>query len=160
MEHLTQTAELGRLIPAFKLPTTRNEVISSWDYKEKKHLVIVFFDLASSNDLMFLAELGRRYGEFKEDEIEILGISNQSVASLSGCVSDLRLPFRLLSDESGEVACAYKADKSRIYIADRFGELQMMEDVTGDTDHLIDVILDKLGLIEIQCDECGVPSWT
>ncbi|MFW5900595.1 MAG: peroxiredoxin, partial [Halodesulfurarchaeum sp.] len=47
------------------------------------------------------------YDEFEERGIAVLGVSTDTVADIADFAEEYDLPFRLLSDEDGEVATLY-----------------------------------------------------
>ena len=129
--------ELGRLIPGFSLRNTDDEIISPWDFKEKKNLVIVFFDPDRASDREALAMIGRRAtASSRKRRTEILGIAGAPLDEIEAYA--IELPFRMLTDPSGEVRCAYNAAESSMFVADRFGELVMKSELAGDLNATLD----------------------
>lgn len=164
-EELEQEAglkiEIGRLIPEFKLLTSNGLVIDPTDFKQKKNLVIYFFDVHKSESWEMLAMLRQRYNEFKDANAEVLAISPGSMEEIQDCVSSMNLPFPVLCDSNGEVAAAYAATKPALFVADRYGELKMFSEVTSDNiETVIESALSTLDLVELECPECGVPTWS
>ena len=152
--------EIGHMLPDFNLRTVGDERISVTDYKERKNLVILFFDLHNRGDWSVLAELKRRYHEFTDANAEVLAISSGPFDELKECAASMNLQFPLLCDCDRETACAYCVSGAMVFVADRFGELKMQSAISDDNaDSLLDSALSTLELIEIECPECGVSSW-
>jgi len=153
--------EIGHLIPEFKLLTTNGQVIDPIDFKQKKNLVIYFFDVHNSTSWEMLAMLRQRYHEFKEVNTEVLAISPGSMEELQDCVSSMNLPFPILCDSNGDVASAYSVTKPTLFVADRYGELKTFSEVTSENiETVIESALSTLDLVELECPECGVPTWS
>lgn len=152
--------EIGHIVPDFNLRTVDDKQISVTDYKEKKNLVILFFDLHNSGDWSILAELKRRYHEFTDTNAEVLAISTGPFEEMADCASSMDLPFPVLCDCDRETACAYCVSGAMVFVADKFGELKMQSAISEENvDTLLDSALSTLELIELECPECGVTSW-
>jgi len=150
---------IGHMVPDFRLESADGRVVSPMDFKEKKNLVIIFFDARQSNDLATLAEVKHRYHEFADANAEVLAIAAGPLEEFRMCSKALRLPFPLLSDLRNEATCAYCVAGPMVFVADRSGELQMQSDLAEMVDEKLDEALSTLELIEIECPECGVPTW-
>jgi peroxiredoxin len=152
--------ELGHTIPEFRLRTVSGEVIGPADYKQKKNLVLFFYDVRESESWEILAALKQRYHEFKEANTEVLAISPGPVEELKDCVDSMRLPFPVLCDCDKEAVCAYCVSEPTIFVADKFGELEMHSVVTSENaDSVIDAAVSAVELSELECPECGVSTW-
>lgn len=150
---------IGHTIPDFKLQTADGKVISPIDYKEKKNLVVIFFDDRNSQDLAMLSEIGRRYHEFTDANAEVLAIANAPIEEFKICSESLRLPFPCLADVRNEATCAYCVSGSMLFVADKFGELRMQSDLKDNIDQKLDEALSTIELAELECPECGVRTW-
>lgn len=150
---------VGHMVPDFRLESADGRVVSPMDYKEKKNLVIIFFNAQASDDLGVLAEVGRRYHEFADANAEVLAIAAGPLEEFRMCSKALHLPFPLLSDVRREATCAYCVAGPMVFVADRYGELKMQTDLTGMVDEKLDEALSTLELMEIECPECGVSTW-
>lgn len=151
---------IGHMIPDFRLQSASHTEISPMDYKGRKNLVILFFDARSSADLAMLAEIGRRYQEFADDNAEVLAVAAEPLEEFDSCASSLHLQFPLLSDVRREATCAYCVLGTMIFVADRFGELKMQSELTeANLGETLDKALSALDLIELECPECGVSTW-
>lgn len=152
--------EVGHLIPDFRLETAGGEIVSPADYKERKNLVILFFNPRDSRDLEVLVELSKRYHALADANAEVLGIASGNLNEFRMCSKYLHLPYPLLSDVRGEALCSYCVQGMMVFVADKFGELRMQKEIREDNvDELLNEVESTLGLIEIECPECGAPTW-
>jgi len=150
---------LGHTVPDFRLQSADGGVVSPMDYKERKNLVIIFFNPCDSDNLEMIAEVGRRYPEFTEENAEVLGIAAGPINVFSECAKALHSPFPLLADVRDEARCAYCVAGPMIFVADRYGELKMQSAIGDNLDVLLDEAVSTLELVEIECPECGVSTW-
>jgi peroxiredoxin len=150
---------VGRMVPEFRLESADGGVISPSDYKERKNLVIIFFNACDSRDLGVIAEVGRRYAEFADNNAEVLGIASGPISVFSECAKALRSPFPLLADVRSEAQCAYCVVGPMMFVADRYGELRMQSVIDKNLDTALDEALSTLELVEMECPECGVSTW-
>lgn len=150
---------VGHMVPDFRLESADGRIISPMDYKERKNLVIIFFNARESSDLAAWAEVARRYHEFADVNAEVLAIAAGPLEEFRMCSKALRLPFPLLSDVRREATCSYCVLGPTVFVADRFGELKMQTGLTDLLDGTLDEALSTLELIEIECPECGVSTW-
>lgn len=152
---------VGRIIPDFRLESADGRVISATNYKGKTNLVIIFFDPHSSSDLAMVAEVGRRYPEFLDNNAEVIGIACAPIKTFTQCVKALESPFPLLADVRDEVKNAYRVAGPMLFVTDRYGELRMQSSLTDDSlDEEIDKAISTLELIEMECPECGISTWS
>ncbi len=151
--------KINHLVPTFMLQSVKGDIISPWQYKEKKNLVMLFFDPRSSSDLAILAEFKRRYHDIADDNGEVLAIATGPPEELKECVASMDFPFPLLSDSDDRVREEYGVSGPTIFVADKFGELKMQSAIGDDVDSIINAALSVLDLIELECPECGVASW-
>lgn len=163
MENLAQSFwaqfEVGRILPDFRLPSIEGSRISPVDFKEKMGLAILYFDLERTDDWGVLWEVARRKSEFEQANAQVVAMVNASESEADICLGDFRLPFPVLYNE----ALAEQgplADHPRLLIADRFGELKSIDDVTTENvDRVLDRAVTRLELAELECPECGAPTW-
>lgn len=159
IEEVMPQPEVDHFLPPFELQSLDNRTVSPWDFKEKKDLLLLFFDPRNRSDLEMLALIRRRYDEFTEANAEILAIGSGPRAELEQCMSALKVPFTLLSDEDDKVRNLYGVKETTIFAADRFGQLRMVKKVEGNIDQILDMAIDALDLSELECPECGVSTW-
>ena len=158
-EGVVPKPKIGRLIPPFELQSITGEKISPWMFKEKKNLLIVFFDPRNSADLEALAEIDVRYHNFADANTEILAIASGPMDELKECVGSLHFKFSLLSDSYNTVRKHYDVSESTLFVADKFGELKSIDKISGDLDAVLNSAESTVELIELECPECGVTSW-
>lgn len=151
--------ELNHLVPNFQLETVDGKRISPTDFKERKNLVILFFNPRNSCDLEMMAEVRHRYEEFADANAEVLAIASGPMEEVKDCMTALKLPFPLLHDAHNEAVCAYCVAESSVFVADKYGELKMQGSLCGAVDETLDQVVSALELIELECPECGVPTW-
>jgi len=91
----------------FSLPDQNGQIHQLSDYLGKK--VILYFYPKDNTKGCTLQALGFKeyYEKLKEKNVEIIGISKDSVKSHDRFACKYELPFTLLSDESTEVIQAY-----------------------------------------------------
>ncbi|WP_101298166.1 thioredoxin-dependent thiol peroxidase [Halegenticoccus soli] len=98
---------VGDDAPDFELPDQRGERVSLSDYRGDT-VVVYFYPRADTPGCTTEACSFRDASdEFEERGVAVLGISDDPVSDLAAFAEKYDLPFRLLSDESGEVAAAY-----------------------------------------------------
>jgi peroxiredoxin len=152
--------QIGHLIPDFRLETADGRIISPSDYKERKNLVLLFFNPRDSRDLEVLVELARRYPSLSDANAEVLGIASGPINEFRMCSEHLKLPYPLLSDVRKEAICSYCVEGMMIFVADEYGELRLQSEISEDNlDKVLDEVESTLGLVEIECPECGVATW-
>ena len=79
---------LKRQIPAFELKTLHGETVRSWDYKERKNLMVLLFDPRKNRDWEILAELRHRYDDISRANGEVLAVAGGPIEELADCVED------------------------------------------------------------------------
>ena len=97
----------GDPAPSFDLPDHRGDRVTLSQF-EGERVVVYFYPRADTPGCTTEA-CGFRdaHGAFEDRDVTVLGISDDPVAALSAFAEKYDLPFRLLSDEPGEVAAAY-----------------------------------------------------
>lgn len=97
----------GNAAPTFELPDQNGDHVSLSDY-QGEHVVLYFYPKADTPGCTTEAQNFRdAYDEFEASGVTVLGVSTDSVEDISAFADKHELPFRLLSDEDGEVARAY-----------------------------------------------------
>ncbi|MDO8683137.1 MAG: redoxin domain-containing protein [Armatimonadota bacterium] len=150
------------LVPQFDLPATRGKRARIWSYKGHQNLVIFFVTgVKDAEARTFLKDLASRYDDYLEHNCEILVVSQDNIETLESVASELGLPFPLVSDVDGSVTERYTESVPAVFVVDRYGELYAQSEVDRVSD-LADHerILAGLHLIEMECPECGVTTWT
>ncbi|WP_423750747.1 thioredoxin-dependent thiol peroxidase [Salinirarus marinus] len=107
--------DVGADAPEFELPDQHGETVSLADFRGRR--VVVYFYPRADTPGCTTEACGFRdaYDAFRDEDVVVLGISDDPVDDLAAFAAAYDLPFRLLSDEDGEVAAAY----------DSYGEKQM-----------------------------------
>ena len=170
----TETSKLstGQLIPNFRLSAVnRNGQVGSWDYKQHRNLVLIFFrTLECLKCKQLLREISEHYGQYQEKEAEVLAISTDEIDRLRQLAQDLALPFPLLSDSDRRVTNLYLKHteqsgdsvpfEASIFVADRWGAIFSTRIIETDHDVAAEAeIRDWLEFIELQCEECFPSEW-
>ncbi len=99
-----KTAEIGKVIPALKLPATGDQMIDLKSLRGK-NVVIYFYPKDSTPGCTNEGkDFASQHGKFKRRNTVILGVSKDSIASHEKFKAKYNFPFELLSDEE-EKAC-------------------------------------------------------
>ncbi|MBD2260014.1 redoxin domain-containing protein [Pseudanabaena sp. FACHB-2040] len=155
------------LIPPFELPAVnRSGAVQSWQYKQRKHLVIFFFPgLSCPACCQLLLDFARQYSRYQSVETEILAISSGSLERLQDWLAQAPVPFPVLHDGEGRVLRRYIGPVEEplpvgLFVCDRFGELYT-QTIAADANDLPSEpeIRDWAGFIDMRCPECFPPEW-
>ncbi len=152
----------GEMLPYFELPSARGEPIGPRRYKGRRNLVLVFLhndDCDLCRDI--LGSFAEHYGEYVEEEAEVLGIVAAGQRAARQLAEQMKLPFPLLADEDGSVHRDYGAVATpttsglAVYVADRYGEVQArwFDDIQHHRLPPHAEVLENLRFIGIQCPE-------
>ena len=99
--------DVGDDAPEFELPDQNGDTVSLSDFRGER-VVVYFYPRADTPGCTTEAtEFRDESDAFASRDVTVLGISDDPVADLGPFAEKYDLPFRLLSDESGEVAAAY-----------------------------------------------------
>lgn len=154
------------VVPYFKLPSSQDVDIDTWQYKQRNNLVIVFYH---GSKCVFcqrkLEEYARIYEKVKEFQYlaEILAISFDSISEIKEYLRRVSILFPLLSDDKEEATekYTYKDDTRKspfpsIFITDRYGALHYQK-IAREASDLPDgdEILGWLLGINVGCPECS-----
>ncbi len=105
--------EKGTKAPEFSLPDENGEIRNLSDYKGKK-LILYFYPRDNTpgctKQACGFADL---YPQFSEKDVEIVGISKDSVASHKKFKEKYSLPFTILSDTELQAIYAYDVWKEK-----------------------------------------------
>ncbi len=97
----------GQSAPAFSLQNHDGESVSLSDF-EGQRVVLYFYPKAGTEGCTVEANnFGDAFEEFSQHDVQVLGVSMDSVADLAAFRDDEGIPFPLLSDEDGVVAERY-----------------------------------------------------
>ena len=96
---------IGQTVPNFTAPSTATRLFQLSDYLNQQALVIYFYPKDNTPGCTTEGQDFRDlYPQFKALNVEIVGVSRDSVASHSKFKTKLNLPFALLSD-TDETIC-------------------------------------------------------
>ncbi len=100
----------GTKAPDFTLPATGNRKISlSKDFKNQALIIYFYPKDFTAGCTAEACEFRDKFEEFRDLSIPILGISKDDIATHEKFKNAYKLPFDLLSDNSGKVCKAYDA---------------------------------------------------
>lgn len=101
---------LGAYAPDFTLPSTSAKKISLSKDLAGKAVILYFYPKDFTGVCTAEAcEFRDQFGAFRELDVPVFGISRDDIATHEKFKKAHRLPFELLSDESGKVCKAYDA---------------------------------------------------
>lgn len=105
--------KINQKAPEFELQNQNSEKVNLSSFLNKK--VILYFYPKDDTSGCTLEALGYKeyYEKFKKENVEIIGISKDSVSSHKNFECKYQLPFNLLSDESLEVLKKYDVYKEK-----------------------------------------------
>jgi peroxiredoxin Q/BCP len=96
--------EIGDKLPSFSLLDQNGELFSSDDYIGKTALVIYFYPKDDTSGCTKEAcKFRDNYEDFTDLEVQIIGISGDSVESHKNFADKYNLPFTLLADTDNDV---------------------------------------------------------
>lgn len=162
LAQIKEKISTGSIIPFFNLPSSKGGYVRSWDYKQRKHLVIYIFGKADCVECReTLRKFAEHYFEYKRLNAEVIAIGMDDLDKLRVLAAELNLPFPVLSDAKGEVAGKYtyidpetSAPLPSLFIADKFGSLDEEWIVNSERElPSQDDILSTLQLFELRCPE-------
>ncbi len=146
----------------FELQSTTGQIMGPQDYREKKSLVLVFFETDCIGCSDFLEDMAERYDDYKAENAEILAVGEGTMEEVSRIANAMSLPFPVLADPDGHALKMYSDSIPALFIADRFGEIRLTISEKEEGEHFPNQqkILSRLDLAELECPECGAPTWT
>ena len=124
----------GNTAPDFTLQSSSGEPFTLSKALGKTSIVLFFYPKDFSPGCTTeVCTFRDAYSVFKEAGAEVIGISSDSIESHKGFIKEHKLPFKLLSDEKGEVRKLYKIKSSgglipgRVtFVLDKKGVIQYM----------------------------------
>ena len=105
--------DIGVEAPDFDLSDQNGERVRLRDFHGKRNVVLFFYP--KDNTLVCTLEVCAfrdAHMELLAQQAEVFGISGDPVSSHKAVCTKWRLPYRLLSDEGGEVRRAYKVGRT------------------------------------------------
>ena len=105
--------QIGTKAPEFSLPDENGTIRNLSDYEGKK-LILYFYPKDNTPGCTSQAcGFGELYPQFSEKDVEIIGISKDSVASHKKFKEKYSLPFTILSDTELQTIQAYDVWKEK-----------------------------------------------
>ena len=142
------------MIPVFELMSADGTTVNIWDYKGRKHMVLIFLPDECPICTEFLGSIANAYHQYEEDDAVVLPIVVGSRKQAVKLRDELNPPYPILFDEHGMVAERYTDRLPAVFVADKFGELYGEWIVgRGATLPSQKEILDVLDLINLECPE-------
>lgn len=129
--------KVGSKAPDFKLMSHKDVEVSLGDYRGKKNVILVFYPLDFSPVCSIqVPDYQAKYPEFKKHDVEIIGISRDSLYAHKAWSKELGgVDFPLLADVTNEVAKKYgvfmleKGINGRaIFVIDKNGIIQKIHE--------------------------------
>jgi peroxiredoxin Q/BCP len=99
----------GDKAPQFTLMDQNGSTTSLSDFKGKRVLVWFYPKASTPGCTAQGCNLRDNHAAFTDEDVEIIGISMDSVKRRSNFATKQKFPFRLLADESGEVTKSFGA---------------------------------------------------
>lgn len=127
------TLKVGDKAPDFALKDQNGKTISLGELKGKKNLVIYFYPKDETPGCTAEACSFRdQYEDFRDANAEVIGISQDSVASHKNFSTSRKLPFILLSDPDNTIRQLYGVPSSFLglmpgrvtYVVDKHGTVK------------------------------------
>jgi peroxiredoxin len=139
---------LHTVIPEVSLRDTHGRQVSIRAYRQKQPLVLV---LGDAGDARLLDEFAERYNAYRGAGAEVLGLVANPPPN--------DFPFPVLIDREGTIRARLASRLPAVLLLDVYGELDLRWEGPwpGGLDH--DDLLGEIGLLELQCPECGAPAW-
>lgn len=101
--------QIGQKVPAFSLYDSTKTKINISEFEGKKNVLLLFFPLAfTSVCTKELCAVRDDIGRYENDEVQVLGISVDSVFTLAKYKEDQQLNYPLLSDFNKEVSSLFE----------------------------------------------------
>jgi thioredoxin-dependent peroxiredoxin len=103
--------EAGEMAPDFRLESTAGKSMRLYDCKNKKTVLLFFFNYHDDRCMDRLQALARDYRDFKDTGAVIFPISILKPDEGRALAQKLGLPFAILCDDDHAVSRAYHASK-------------------------------------------------
>lgn len=150
-------AGLGQ-IPAFDLPAAGGGRVRSWDYKDRRHLVLWL--AGDSPAQRALAAAAAREPEIAAEGAVLLVVLKASPERAAQVHADAGLRGPVLADTDGRVHARLAASSPALLVADRNGTLYWRGSLNAGQPDLDEALswLRYLNILEPECGTC-VPAW-
>ncbi|OPY27151.1 MAG: thioredoxin-dependent thiol peroxidase [Methanocella sp. PtaU1.Bin125] len=107
MYNMVYKTDVGEMAPDFTLPSSRDRTVRLYDCKNKKAVVLFFFNHEDPRCMDRLSSLAGDYPQFKAQNAVIFPISIIPVSAGKQIAADRNLPFGLLCDSDHTVTWMY-----------------------------------------------------
>ena len=148
----------GQAAPDFDLPDQDGESVALSDYRGQR-VVLYFYPRADTPGCTAEACAFRdRWGEYEDQNVAVVGVSDDPVDDLADFADEYDLPFRLLSDEDGAVSSAYDSygEKNMFgntfdgvfrntYVIEEDGQIQFAYEGVDPEEHADEILADLDG---------------
>lgn len=152
--------EEGKRAPAFELPDQDGDPVRLSDF-EGQRVVLYFYPQAGTRGCTVQAnELSDAWEAFQARDVQVLGVSTDSVEDIASFREAEDIPFTLLSDADGSVARAYETFGTpevegetveiafrNTYVIGPDGEIEAVYEGVSPEDHA-DELLDDIADLE------------
>lgn len=108
MYNIEYKTDVGDMAPDFTMDSTSGKKVRLYDCKNKKTVLLFFFDHQDRRCLDRLSSIARDYARFREKNVIVFPSTILPVAEGKKIVNDLGLPFAVLCDQDHTAARAYK----------------------------------------------------
>jgi len=146
-------------LPYFRLREAGGKEVSTWDFSQKRNLVVLFHHGPTCPECRAILEAAAgMYRDFERLKATILAISADTTETLRQYLEERPLHFLLLSDETGEAVNACLPGQTgnipAAFVADRFGDVYARHLPQAHRLDLKDILAD-LFYIASMCPECA-----
>lgn len=108
MYNMEYRIEVGEMAPDFRLKSAAGRDVRLYDCKNKKTVLLFFFNHDKPGCLERLKTLAEDYGKFKDAGVAVFPVSILKVDEGKALVQKLGLPFGILCDDDHSVVRDYK----------------------------------------------------
>lgn len=140
---------IGDTAPDFKLPDQNNTLHKLSDYKGYWILLYFYPRDNTPGCTQEACQIRDNYSEFKQDDVKVLGVSTNSVASHDKFANKFNLPFTLLADTEKKVVKLYGVKKifaaRTSFLINPKGEIKKIYNKVNPKIHALEVIEDVKG---------------
>ena len=159
-------------LPRFRLPDDRGGSGGTDDVFQEQDVVLALLHGGCRRCAALEAALGRA-----SQEVRALGAVAFAISPGHGAPAPAAEPLRRLVDARGDVSAEIatrvgaRPGEARLVVADRYGEVFAALPAhgldgegdragqAGQAETLVREALDWLHFVQVQCPECGAPSW-
>ena len=133
----------GDKAPNFSLLDQHGDVTNLSDYEGKRFLVWFYPKASTPGCTAEGCSLRDHYGEFEKKGVDVIGISMDSVKRQSNFATKQSFPYKLLSDETGEITKAFGAYGRKKFMGREYDGILRSSFLVG-PDGVIEKVYDKV----------------